>query len=123
MNYRILADLVVFLHFLFVVFALFGAFPALKWQKTMWIQLPAAPWAMAVEYAHRPCPTSVEKWLVQKEGLEVRRGSFAEHPMLPLVYPDRLGHSTGIILGTIGLLLNVGIYRNILRRSRKNILE
>ncbi|MHB1099026.1 MAG: DUF2784 family protein, partial [Burkholderiales bacterium] len=36
MNYRILADLVVILHFLFVIFALFGAILALKWEKAMW---------------------------------------------------------------------------------------
>jgi len=68
MNCRILADLVVFLHFLFVVFALFGAFLALKWQKTMWIQLPAALWAMAVEYAHLPCPRHPRRKMAHPQG-------------------------------------------------------
>ncbi len=124
MNYRILADLVVFLHFLFMVFALFGAILVLKWQKAMWIQIPAALWAMAVEYANLPCPvTPIEKWLIRKEGLEAYQGSFVGHHMLAIIYPGLLGNGTRIVLGTIVLLLNVGIYRNILRRSRKNVLE
>ena len=124
MNYRILADLVAILHFLFVIFALFGAILALKWEKAMWIQVPAALWAMAVEYANIPCPaTPIEKWLIRKEGLEAYEGGFIEHHILSILYPGQLENSTRIVLGTAVLLLNVGIYWKILRRSRKNDLE
>jgi hypothetical protein len=42
MTYHLLADLVVFVHFLFVLFALLGALLVIRWPKIMWLHLPAA---------------------------------------------------------------------------------
>ncbi len=124
MNYRILADIVVILHFLFVFFALFGAILAIHWRKLIWIQVPAALWAMAVEFGNLACPlTPVEKWLIEKAGLAAYRGSFVEHHILSVLYPGQLGAGLRAALGLIVLLVNVGIYAGILRRKCKKDLK
>ena len=124
MNYGILADIVAILHFLFVLFALFGAIFAARWKRMAWIQIPSAIWAMAVEFGHLPCPlTPVEKWLIEREGIEAYRGSFVEHHILSLLYPGEIGTGTRIALGLVVLLFNFGIYAAILRRKLKKDLE
>lgn len=124
MNYWILADLIAILHFLFVIFALFGALFALKWRKTLWAQIPAAIWAMMVEFGNIPCPlTPLEKWLIEKEGLAAYKGSFVAHHILSILYPGELGIGSRIALGAVVLVVNIGIYAFILRRSSKNDLK
>lgn len=44
MPFRLLADLVVGLHFLFVVFVLVGGLLLLRWPALVWAHLPAAAW-------------------------------------------------------------------------------
>ncbi len=117
----ILADFVVILHLLFIVFALFGALLSLKWKKAAYIHVPAAIWATMVEVANLPCPlTPIEKWLIEREGLSAYRGSFVEHYILSILYPGQLDALMRWMLGVAVLLSNVGIYVWILRRKSKN---
>lgn len=90
----------------------------------MWLQIPAAIWAMTVEFANLTCPlTPIEKWLIQQEGIEAYRGSFVEHHILSLLYPGQLDFIQRAALGTIVLAVNFGIYFAILKQKRKNILK
>lgn len=124
MIYKIFADFVIILHLLFILFALFGAFLALKWKKTIWIHLPAALWAMAVEFANLPCPlTPIEKWLIERQGRAAYGGGFVEHYILSMIYPGQLESSTRLLLGTVALMLNVGFYAWILKLNSKNVLK
>jgi Na+/H+ antiporter NhaB len=64
MAYNLLADLVVVVHFLFVLFSLLGALLVIRWRKMMWLHLPAAIWAAGVEFSGKICPlTPLENWL------------------------------------------------------------
>ncbi len=124
MNYAILAEFVVILHFLFVLFALFGALFSFRWKKLLWIQIPAAIWAMAVEFGNIACPlTPLEKWLIERQGMTAYKESFVEHHILSLLYPGELGANARIALGLVVLFCNLSAYALLFRRTLKKHLE
>ena len=56
MFYRLLADLVVVLHFGFVLFVVLGGLLALRWPRAAWFHLPAALWGAGIEFVQGICP-------------------------------------------------------------------
>ena len=50
MLYRILADIVVVIHFAFVLFVVLGGFLVLRWPKLAWVHVPAAIWGTLIEF-------------------------------------------------------------------------
>ena len=118
-NYGRLADLVVVLHFCFVLFVLFGGVLALRWPRVAWVHLPAAAWGALIEFAGWICPlTPLENWLRRQGGIAGYEGGFVEHYVLPVLYPGALTRNIQLVLGVIVLLLNIVIYRHVLRRRR-----
>ena len=118
-NYGRLADLVVVLHFCFVLFVLFGGVLALRWPRVAWAHLPAAAWGALIEFAGWICPlTPLENWLRRQGGIAGYEGGFVEHYVLPVLYPGALTRNIQLVLGVIVLLLNIVIYRHVLRRRR-----
>ena len=69
MLYRLLADIVVAVHLLFVGFVILGGLLALRWPRAMWAHLPAAAWGALIEFAGWICPlTPLENWLRMRGG-------------------------------------------------------
>ena len=117
MWYILLADLVVLLHVLFVVFVLFGGLLAAKWPRVLWIHGPALAWGCLVEFSGWMCPlTPLENWLRMQGGTSGYHGDFLSHWLLPLLYPVFLTDRIQIILGTLVLALNGTIYAWLWRR-------
>ena len=56
MTYRVLADLVVLAHTLFVVFVVVGGFLVWRWRWLAWLHVPCAVWGMVIEYKGWICP-------------------------------------------------------------------
>jgi hypothetical protein len=111
MAYNLLADLVVIVHFLFVLFSLLGALLVIRWRKIMWLHLPAAFWAAAVEFSGKICPlTPLENWLRIQGGGAAYSGDFIGQYLLWLLYPSGLTRGVQIILGAIVVGVNIGIY-------------
>lgn len=52
MLYRLAADGIVAVHFLFIVFVLAGGFLAWRWRWMPWIHIPAAGWGALIEFQH-----------------------------------------------------------------------
>ncbi|MEJ2099458.1 MAG: DUF2784 domain-containing protein [Desulfobacterales bacterium] len=121
MIYRLLANLVVVIHLFFVLFAVFGALLLIRWRKIIWLHIPAAAWAVWIEFSGRICPlTPLENWL-RLEGTETGySGDFVRHYLLPLLYPASLTREIQIILGILAAALNMAIYGYVflLRRKR-----
>ena len=116
MIYRFLADAVVFLHLGFILFALLGGLLLLWSKRAAWFHVPAVIWAMVVEYGGWLCPlTPLENWLRQKGGETGYPAGFVSHYLVPLIYPSWLTREIQIVLGTLVLLLNVWIYRRVLK--------
>ena len=111
MTYHLLADLIVFLHLLFILFAVLGGALVLRWKGVVWIHVPAAAWAAGVELSGWTCPlTPLETWLRHKAGEIGYQVSFVEHYLMPAVYPEMLNRELQVLLGCLVLCLNVGFY-------------
>jgi hypothetical protein len=118
--YRFLADGVVLLHVVFIIFAVFGGLFALRWRRLVWVHLTAVAWAAIVEFSGWICPlTPLENWLRHKAGDAGYRSDFIAHYILPVLYPERLTREIQIGLGIFVIVANVAIYGWLLR-SNKN---
>ena len=111
MFYRILADLVVFIHLGFVIFAALGALLILRWHWIFFLHLPALLWAVWIEFSGGICPlTPLENWLRVKGGRGGYEGDFVETYVLPILYPTGLTRDMQFLLGMLVIVINLGIY-------------
>jgi hypothetical protein len=118
MVYHVLADLVLMVHFAFVLFAVLGGFLVLKWRSLPWLHVPVFLWATLIELTGWVCPlTPLENWLREKGGGLLYRSDFLEHYILRLLYPATLTRSFQIFLGLVVLSFNLGLYGWILWRT------
>ena len=120
MVYRILADLVVGVHALFVAFVVIGGLLALRWPWVAALHLPAAVWGALIEFRGWICPlTPLEKSLRAAAGEAGYRGGFIEHYLLPVLYPAGLTRGVQLVLGSAVIAVNLMVYGVLLvRRSR-----
>jgi len=120
MVYRLLADLVVLVHFGFVLFVILGGMLVLRWKRVAWVHLPAATWGAIVEFMGWICPlTPLEIWLRVMAGQSGYQTGFIAHYLLPVLYPQNLTRDTQIWLGVLVLCLNLAIYGWLIRRWMK----
>lgn len=56
MTNPLFADLIVIIHFGFILFVIFGGILALKWRNLIWLHLPAAIWGVLIELFGWICP-------------------------------------------------------------------
>jgi hypothetical protein len=89
--YRTLADTLLLIHLLFILFMLAGGLLALRWPKLVWAHLPAALWGAVIEFAGWICPlTPLENLFRQAVGTAGYAHGFIEHYLLPTLYPHAL---------------------------------
>src|SRR5919106_3475009 len=119
------ADLVVVLHFLFVLFVIFGGLLVLRWPKVAYVHLPVAVYGALIELVGWICPlTPLEKRLRERAGLEGYEGGFVEHYILPVLYPAGLSRGVQLVLGALVIAVNVAVYAVIaIRRRRRHPAE
>ena len=118
MFYRILADIVVVVHFSFVLFVLFGGILALKWKRLVWLHVPAFLWGSLIEFLGWLCPlTHLEYWLTEKAGAVPYQSGFIEYYIVPLLYPAVLTRELQILFGFFVIAVNVIVYGCLLWRS------
>jgi len=119
--YRLAADLLVLLHFLFILFVIAGGFAVLKWHWMAFVHLPAAAWGALIEYRGWICPlTPMENRLRQLAGEQGYAEGFIEHYILPVIYPSGLTRDLQTTLGTIVIVINVLVYGVVLYRLLRN---
>ena len=119
MLYPILADLVLLLHLVFILFALFGGLAAIRWPRVAWPHLFALSWAVTVEAAGLICPlTPLERHLRLAAGETAYAGGFVEHYIVPILYPGSLTRTAQVLLALALLLFNAVVYAAGWRRRR-----
>jgi hypothetical protein len=120
MVYHILADFVVGVHTLFVVFVVAGGLLALRWPRVAALHLPAAVWGTLIELQGWICPlTPLENSLREAAGGAGYQGGFIEHYLLPVLYPAALTRGVQLGLGVSVIAVNVLVYALVLRRIRR----
>jgi hypothetical protein len=118
---HLLADLLVVLHFAFVLFVVLGGLLVLRWPKIAYLHLPAAIWGALIEFTGWICPlTPLENSFRARSGAAGYQGGFVEHYILPALYPSALTRHIQLLLGSTVLLLNLAIYAYVVRRSAGN---
>ena len=121
MTYRILADLVVGVHALFVAFVVVGGLLALRWPWVAALHLPAAVWGALIEFRGWICPlTPVENSLRAAAGEAGDQGGFIEHYLLPVLYPAGLTRGVQLALGSVVIVVNLVVYGFLLARRRRS---
>jgi hypothetical protein len=116
--YGLLADLVVLVHFAFVLFVILGGFLVARWRRVMPFHLAAAVWAALIEFSGWTCPlTPLENQLRAKSGSDGYDSDFVAHYILPILYPEGLTRETQITLGAMVIVINLGIYAWVLRHK------
>lgn len=109
--YSFLADAVLVLHGVFVLFVVLGGLLVLRWPRLAWLHVPAAVWGVAVEFAGWYCPlTPLENRFRALAGDAMYEGDFVARYLLPVIYPDGLTRRSQIVLGLFALAMNIGIY-------------
>lgn len=113
------ADILVVIHFLFIVFAVFGGLLVSKWPRLAFLHIPCAIWAVLIEFGGWTCPlTPLEQQFRAAAGEAGYAGGFIEHTLLPLIYPARMTRDVQLALGGFVLLVNLLIYGGLfIRRS------
>lgn len=120
MDYRLLADLVLAVHGLFVAFVVFGGLLALWKRWIAYLHLPALAWGALVIGMGWICPlTPLEVSLRQRAGDQGYDGGFIEHYLVPLIYPEAITRETQIILAVLLMAGNLLIYALWARRGRR----
>lgn len=108
---RFLADLTLILHFLFILFVIFGGLFVFKWNRVIWLHVPCAIWGALLEINRWICPlTYLENYFRKQAGTSGYSGGFIEYYLLPVIYPTGLTANTQIMLGIVVIVINLIIY-------------
>jgi hypothetical protein len=117
---RLGADLVVAIHFAFILFVVAGGLLVLRYPRLAWLHVPAALWGAGIELVGGICPlTPLENALRRAAGQAGYDGGFIEYYLLPVIYPAGLTPTVSLVLGLGVLLVNGAIYALLWRRRRR----
>lgn len=108
---RLLAELTLILHFLFILFVIFGGLFVFKWNRIAWLHVPCAIWGALLEFYSWVCPlTYLENYFRTKAGDSDYSVGFVEHYLIPVIYPPGLTENTRLTLGLLVVVINLVIY-------------
>lgn len=117
--YSVLATLVLFVHALFILWVVFGAFLAHSRPLLRRLHIASLIWGVLTEILPWPCPlTLLENWLEQRAGIEPYQGGFLLHYLDKFVYPD-LPASVLTAAAVIVCLLNLAFYLRLMWRGSR----
>lgn len=120
MAWRVLADLVVALHFAFIVFVTLGGFLAHRWPRVAWLHAVALAWGTWILASGAICPlTPLENTLHHRAGGPGYEDGFMAHYLIPVIYPAGLTREAQWVLGVALLAINFVAYGTLWRRRRR----
>jgi len=115
-----LANLIIIVHFVFILFVLFGGLLVLWRRGWIWLHLPAISWGFLVELNGWLCPlTPWENHFRQLAGRLVYEGDFISEYLIPLIYPAELTRQMQYMFAALVIVMNAIIYLYIWRRSKQ----
>ena len=119
MFYTGLAIGVLFLHALFILWFVFGAFFTRSRPVLSWFHIASLIWGILVELTPWACPlTIMENWLEARAGVQPYQGGFLLHYLDAFVYPD-ISVSVLATVAVIVCAVNLGWYARLFWKSMK----
>ena len=119
--HELAADIILIIHFAFILFVIFGALLFFVAKKIVFIHIPAIIWGSYIELTHSICPlTYLENWLLQKANLTTYSEGFIQNYLVPIVYPMNMTKDLQIFLGISLIVINIVIYAFIFSKMKKN---
>lgn len=110
MTYRILAEIVLVLHFCFVIFVVFGGLLILRRRWVAWLHLPAVAWGIVIEFFWWACPlTTLENYLREAGGEAGYTEGFLDYYITTILYTP-LSPNVRIALGLLLIGFNLLVY-------------
>jgi hypothetical protein len=105
------ADIIVLLHFAFILFVAAGGLLVLRWPRLAWLHLPCVVWGVLIELYGGNCPlTPLEMRFRLAAGDSGSSGDFIDRYLLPVIYPSGLTRGVQFGLGIALLLFNLTVY-------------
>jgi hypothetical protein len=113
MMYRVIADAVMVLHFLFLAYLAVGGFVAWRWRRTIWIHAAVVGWGLISITTGVECPLTVaEDWGRRRAGMAgLPPSGFIDHYIEGVIYPEqytnlvRLGLAVLVLFSYVGYVL------------------
>jgi len=117
MFYKLAADSVVLIHFLWIVFLIFGAFIGIRYRIVKILHIAALGFALILQIFGWYCPlTYLEIWLRQRhDPLLTYSASFIIHYVEKLIYIDL---SPGVIFVLTVILVSTSAYIYSVRKEK-----
>ncbi|MBK9115882.1 MAG: DUF2784 domain-containing protein [Betaproteobacteria bacterium] len=111
MLHRLSANLVLLLHFAFVLIAVFGAFGVLLDPRWAWIHVPVVVWSSVVNLAGWTCPlTPLENRFRAAAHGAGYEGGFVQHYIGSVVYPQGMPRRLELVAGVSVAVWNAVLY-------------
>lgn len=119
MVFSVLADIVVFIHLLWIVFLVIGAFPGVRYRTVKVIHIAGLAFSFIIQIAGWYCPlTYLEIWLRSlHDPAHSYAGSFISHYIEKIVYLE-VSRLTVFVLTVLLIIINIWIYRKGEKSSR-----
>lgn len=119
MIYSFLADLVLVVHLILIIFGLFGGLLYFWRRWVLVLHVPLAVWISVIEFFGWICPlTPLENSLRIAAGEPGYEGGFIERYLGPVIYPAGLTRNVQLMLGLFALSVNLAVYSVVLRHWR-----
>ena len=107
----VLADVVLVVHGLFIVWVVLGAIAVWRWPRLALVHLPALAWGVWIEISGGICPlTPLENSLRRTAGQTGYSGGFIDHYVGGAIYPDGLTRETQWVIAGVMLAINAVLY-------------
>ena len=120
MGWSILADALLVLHGLFIAWVAIGGLAVCFRPRLAWLHLPALAWGVWIEASGGLCPLTPLEWALRRRaGQQGHGGSFVDHYLGALIYPDGLTPAAQWRIAWLLLLINLLLYAAAAVRLRR----
>ncbi len=117
--YEFLATLTLIIHFLFIIFVIFGGLLFFIKPWILFFHIPAFIYGVYVELTQSICPlTYLENYFLTKANLASYSTSFIQNYLYAIIYPINLTKEIQISLAIALLIINGIIYGFIIKRKK-----
>ena len=116
MTYRILAEIILVLHFCFVIFVVFGGLLVLRRHYIAWLHVPAVVWGVLIEWFWWTCPlTTLENSLRRLGGEAGYATGFIDYYVSLVLYAP-LSPQIRVLFGALLVGFNAIVYLHLARQ-------